>query len=114
MPLMKEGDIILVGLPQSDRSFKLRPALILKRLPKYNDYLVCGISTQINQYIKNIDIILNGHDEYFHETGLHKTSLIRLLFLAVIQNERIAGKIGKIQTELHKDLLQRLAKFLSS
>lgn len=111
---MLEGDIILVGLPQSDGSNKLRPALILKKLPKYNDYLVCGISTQINQHIKDIDIILDDQSDYFHKTGLHKTSLIRLLFLAVIQNERIAGKIGKIQPAIHKDLLHRLAKFLSS
>lgn len=48
---MKEGDIVLVDLPQSAGGSKLRPALILKQLPQYNDFLVCGISTQINQYI---------------------------------------------------------------
>ena len=42
---MKEGDIALVELIQSDGSSKLRPVLLLKILPKYNDYLVCGIST---------------------------------------------------------------------
>ena len=56
---MKEGNIVLVDLPQSGGGSKLRPALILRQLPKYNDFLVCGISTQINQYIKELDEILN-------------------------------------------------------
>ena len=114
MLIMQEGDIILVDLPQSDGSYKLRPALILKQLPKYKDFLVCGISTQINQYQKDFDIILDDENVDFRETGLRKTSVIRLLFLAVIQSERIAGKIGKTQALIHKGLLQRLARFILS
>ncbi len=95
-------------------NYKLRPALILKVLPKYNDFLVCGISTQINQYIKDFDEILDEQDIYFHETGLHKTSLIRLFFIAIVHDEKISGSIGKIPASLHKQLLERLAKFLVS
>jgi mRNA interferase MazF len=75
---MKEGNIVLVDLPQSGGGSKLRPALILRQLPKYNDFLVCGISTQINQYIKDLDEILNEDDIDFDQTGLNKTSLIRI------------------------------------
>ncbi|MEP6512567.1 MAG: hypothetical protein ABJA79_01765, partial [Parafilimonas sp.] len=59
-----------------DASYKSRPALILKQLPKYNDFLVCGISAQISQYIHDCDEIINEHDVHFHETGLLKTILI--------------------------------------
>jgi mRNA interferase MazF len=45
---MREGEIILANLVQADGSFKLRPVLLLKRLPGYNDFLVCGISTQLH------------------------------------------------------------------
>ncbi len=92
MELMQEVDIILIDFPQSDGSYKSRPALILKQLPKYNDFLVCGISAQISQYIHDFDEIINEHDAHFYETGLRTTPLIRLFFLAVAQNERIAGK----------------------
>lgn len=111
---MRAGDIVLIELPQSDGNYKLRPALILKMLPKYNDFLVCGLSTQLNQYIKDYDEIMHEGDAYFHETGLRKTLLIRLFFLAIIQNERTSGSIGKIPSALHKELLQRLAKFIVS
>jgi mRNA interferase MazF len=111
---MKEGNIVLVDLPQSGGGSKLRPALILRQLPKYNDFLVCGIFTQINQYIKDLDEILNEDDIDFHQTGLHKTSLIRIFFLAVVSSQNISGTIEKIPFQLHKDLLQRLAKFLTT
>lgn len=84
---MKEGDIVLIDLPQSGGGSKLRPALILKQLPKYNDFLVCGISTHTNRYIKDIDEILNQEGVDFKQTGLHKTSLVRILFLAVVSSQ---------------------------
>jgi hypothetical protein len=45
---MQEGSIILTNLPQADGTFKLRPVLVLRQLPN-TDFLVCGISTQLNQ-----------------------------------------------------------------
>ena len=111
---MQPGNIILINLPQSDGSYKLRPALILKLLPKYNDFLVCGISTQLHQSTQGFDEILDEHETYFPETGLRKTSLIRLAFLAIVSTEKISGSIGKIQPTMLKDLLQRLATFIVS
>ena len=107
---MQPGNIILINLPQSDGSYKLRPALILKLLPKYNDFLVCGICTQLHQSIQGFD----EKETYFPETGLRKTSLIRLAFRAVVSTEKISGSIGKIQPTMLKDLLQRLATFIVS
>ncbi len=43
---MKEGDVILTPLPQSDGRIKNRPAVILRQMPGYNDVLVCGVSSQ--------------------------------------------------------------------
>ncbi|MCZ2460614.1 MAG: type II toxin-antitoxin system PemK/MazF family toxin [Chitinophagales bacterium] len=44
---MKAGDIVLTKIPQ-DNQQKIRPVLILKVLPKYNDYLVCAVSSQLH------------------------------------------------------------------
>jgi len=111
---MQEGNIVLIDFPQSGGGSKVRPALILKRLPKYNDFLVCGISTQIGQFIKDFDEILNEEDGFFIKTGLHKTSVVRLFFLAVVSEDDISGSIGKIPTNMHRNLLERLAMFLAS
>ena len=111
---MQESNIVLIDFPQSNGGSKVRPALILKRLPKYQDFLVCGISTQIHQYIEDFDLIINEEDKYFDKTGLNKTSIIRLFFLAVVSSENISGSIGKIPHSLHKKLLERLAMFITS
>ena len=44
---MKEGDIVLALLPQSDGRGKYRPAVVLRRMPGFHDLLVCGVSAQL-------------------------------------------------------------------
>lgn len=52
---MKERDVILAPLPQVDKVIKNRPVLILRELPLFGDFLVCGISTQIT--VENRELI---------------------------------------------------------
>jgi len=93
---MREGEIALASLPQVDGSYKLRPVLLLRQLPGYNDFLVYGISTQVHQLIKDFDELLDVNDGQFSNTGLRQSSIIRLGFLAVIPSNKILGSIGKI------------------
>ena len=109
---MREGEIILANLPQSDGNFKLRPVLVLKQLPGVNDFLVCGIFTQLHQLIKDFDELIDEKSNCFIQTGLRQSSIIRLGFLAVIPGNKIPGSIGRIGITLHKKLLVRLAKYL--
>jgi len=46
---MKEGDVVLTPLPQTDGVIKNRPAVALCQMPPFGDWLVCGISTQLRQ-----------------------------------------------------------------
>ena len=109
---MIEGGITLTSLPQADGGVKLRPVLVLKQLPGFNDFLVCGISTQLHQLIVGFDELIDNDSNTFIQTGLRQSSIIRLSFLAVLPNQKIAGSIGKIEVGLHQILLQRLAKYL--
>ncbi len=109
---MTEGDILLANLPQADGNVKLRPVLLLKQLPGHNDSLVCGISTQLHQLVKDFDELLDENSHHFIQTGLRQSSIIRLGFLAVMPNHKIPGKIGKIESSIHRNLLERLAKYL--
>lgn len=101
-------------MPQSDGQYKIRPALILKALPKFTDFLVCGISSNLSQQIQGFDEIVSKNDDYFLATGLRRNSLIRLFFIGVKATHKILGTVGKIPAGLHKELLERLAKFLVS
>jgi mRNA interferase MazF len=41
---MKEGDLVIVPMPQIDGAVKDRPAIILREMPPFRDMLVCGPS----------------------------------------------------------------------
>lgn len=109
---MKESDVVLAQLRQADGTIKRRPVIILRQMPKYQDYLVSGISSQLRQEIKNFDEIISPNDSDFAASELKTASLIRLGFLSVLFSADITGKIGSISEERHRRLLQNLSKYL--
>ena len=108
---MKEGNIVLTPIPQSNQEIKNRPALILRIMPRYQVFLVCGISSQLKQYVRDFDEIILGDD--FESSGLVNISVIRLGFLTVIPSRQIIGSIGSISIIRHRRLLQNLSQYLS-
>ena len=111
---MKEGDVILTPVPQADRKRKDRPAIFLREMPPYRDLLVCGVSTQLHQYVKDFDEIISPADADFKSSGLQSKSLIRLGFLAVLPRHRVLGSIGSVSAEHHKRLLRKLSDYLTT
>lgn len=109
---MTEGDTVLMPLPQADGTIKNRPAVLLREMPPFTDLLVCGISTQLRQEVKGFDELVSPNDTDFSSSGLVRESLIRLGFLAVVPQSKVAGKIGSISTERHKRLLENLSAYL--
>ena len=105
---MREGEIVLANLPQADGQRKTRPIVLLRILPQYDDFLACGVSTQIHQEVEGFDEII----EPTSTNRLRQTSLIRLGFLATVAQEQIKGSLGAIPETLHHALLERLAKYL--
>ncbi len=109
---MKEGDVVLTPVPQANGQIKNRPALFLREMPPFNDALVCGISTRLQQQVAGFDEVIRRQDSDFSTSGLVADSLIRLGFLAVIPRNRIIGSIGSIATARHKRLLKNLGDHL--
>jgi mRNA interferase MazF len=52
---VNEGDVVLAALPQADGHLKHRPAVALRCLPGFGDWLLCGVSTQLRQEIVGFD-----------------------------------------------------------
>jgi len=111
---MNEGDIVLAPLPQADGKTKPRPALVLRKMPPFGDFLVCGISSQIRQGVYGFDEWLETTDADFAESGLLATSVIRLGFLAILPKARIIGVIGHVSVGRRDRLLKRLSDYLVS
>jgi mRNA interferase MazF len=109
---MREGEIILTPLPQADGKVKTRPALALREMPRYGDFLVCGISTQVHLLVPDFDELITSRDEDFAGSGLLADSLVRLGFLAVLPRKHLMGSIGAISPQRHRSLLKRLGEYL--
>lgn len=109
---MKEDDVVLTPVPQANGQIKNRPALFLREMPPFQDALVCGISTQLQQEVVGFDEIIQQQDRDFSASGLVADSLIRLGFLAVIPRNKIIGGIGSIDPTRHQRLLTNLSAYL--
>jgi|SRR5687767_1098112 len=113
---MKEaGQVVVFRFPQADLGEgKLRPALLLGRLPgSYDDWLICMISSQTRQYVQGFDEIVQEDDNDFGESGLKVTSVIRVGRLAVVSGEILIGAIGQVSSERLDRVKKHLADWLS-
>ena len=72
--------------------------VLLRRLPPFGDFLVCGISTQLHQRVAGFDEEIVAGDPEFAASGLKAASLIRLGFLAVLPDSALLGRIGSLSS----------------
>lgn len=96
-----EGQIVLFRFPQTDQAAgKLRPALVLRRLPgQYNDWLICMVSSQIEQGIAGFDETITRGDADFESSGLKMPSILRISRLAVVNEEILLGQLGQVEEQ---------------
>lgn len=109
---MKEGDIGVIDMRQPDGSVKTRPVLLLKKVKPFNDWIVCAISTQLQQEVNGFDMIIDSADGSFASTGLKQSSIIRLGMISTVSKTVIPGIIGSIQPNDLITLQKRLAALL--
>ncbi len=94
---MKEGDVLITVLAQSDGTVKNRPVLCIRQMPLFNDFLVCGLSTQLRHEVPQFDEVITPSDVDFRTSGLKSASLIRLSYLAVLPATEFKGRIGSFR-----------------
>jgi mRNA interferase MazF len=109
---VEEGEIIRVPLPESDGKTRSRPALIIKKVPPYNDFLVCAISGKVHNEVPGLDIVIDSNHHDFSLSGLKYPSLIRVSFLYTFSAQHIEGVIGKISKETLGLAKENIKKFL--
>ncbi len=110
---MKPGDVVLAEFPQRN-DFKVRPALILKVAPPYDDFVLCGITTQLQNIVAGVDDLIQSTDADFRKSGLKETSLVRVAFLVTLMPEEVIGKLGEIAPERSARIQTNLARFFES
>ena len=104
----------LTPLPQADGRAKPRPAILLRRMPPFGDWLICGVSTQLHQAVAGFDDIIEPAHPDFLPSGLKSASVIRLGFLTVLPADHFLGVLDAISPERHGRLRRRLAAYLAT
>lgn len=103
---MEKGDIVLIPFPFTDLSGnKNRPALVLA--DGELDVILAFISTQL-KWKEDLDIILKPSKN----SGLKKECLLRLSKLATIDKDLVLGRLGRIESEILKQVNKNLTKLL--
>ncbi|MDP1633728.1 MAG: type II toxin-antitoxin system PemK/MazF family toxin [Gallionellaceae bacterium] len=113
--MKRAGQIVLTPFPFTDLTgAKLRPVLMLRQASRFDDWLVCMVSSQVQQTEANLDEILTPADPDFANSGLKVPSVLRLSRLAVLDGSLLLGSIGAISDDRLKNVRQRLAKWVAS
>jgi len=112
--MKQAGQLVLFRFPHTDlEEGKLRPALLLGRLPsEYDDWLICMISSQTRNYISGFEEIIKEEDADFAGSGLKVSSVIRMGRLAVVESEILLGAIGQVAPERLQRIKSRLAEWI--
>ena len=113
--MKQAGQIVIFRFPQTDlQEGKLRPALLLGKLPgEHDDWLICMLSSQSRQYVAEFDELVQESDSDFGESGLKVASVIRIGRLAVVSGEILLGAVGQVSSERLGRIKKHLSDWLS-
>ncbi len=112
--MKQPGQIVVTTFPYTDLSTtKLRPVLLLRQTSeRFDDWLVCMVSSQLHQTDAQVDEVLMPADADFVASGLKAPSLLRLTRLAVLDGALMVGSIGAIANDRLVAIRQRLAHWI--
>jgi mRNA interferase MazF len=113
--MKRAGQIVLTPFPHTDLSgAKLRPVLLLRQAStRFDDWLVCMVSSQVQQAEAGFDEIITSNDADFSASGLKASSVLRLSRLTVLDGALLIGSIGAIEDERLLQVRQRLADWIA-
>ena len=109
--VLKNGDIVVVPFPYSDRlSEKRRPALVISATA-FNQrhglvWVAMITSAENNSWTDDIDLPLA-------KTGLNTASVVRIAKITTIESNRIVRKIGNVEKATSAKISAAIGKLLA-
>lgn len=85
---------------------------MLRQASRFDDWLVCMVSSKIDQAEVVFDEVLAPADADFAASGLKTSSVLRLSRLAVLDASLLVGSIGSIGDERLARVRQRLVQWI--
>ena len=113
--MKQAGQIVVTPFPHTDLSgTKLRPVLLLRKAStRFDDWLVCMVSSQLQQAELGLDEFITPNDADFVASGLKAASVLRISRLAILDGTSLIGCIGLIDEKRLTTLRQRLADWIT-
>lgn len=109
---MEAGSVVRIALLQSNGELKSRPALLLKNVEPFNDWLLCSISSKLHNAVKGLDLILDEEHEDYKQSGLKYPGVVRVAHVFTMSEETIEGTIGKLIKPTLKRLKNNLGEYI--
>ncbi|KXB05561.1 hypothetical protein AKJ50_00540 [candidate division MSBL1 archaeon SCGC-AAA382A13] len=110
--MLVKGKIVLIPFPFTDlTTSKLRPTLIL--LERRKDVVGVFISSRVPEEPSQTEVVVEEDHPEFRQTGLKKSSVIRLDKVATISKDLLVGEIGEVGPSLKKTINERLRELYS-
>ena len=107
---MKRGTLILTPFPCTDLSGqKTRPALVVSRSDRSgSDVLLAFITSNSGGTLLPSDLLIETSHADFLQTGLKRSSVIRLDKIVTVETSIILGELGELSTTLLQDVDAKL------
>ncbi len=102
---MKRGTIVLTRFPFTDlSSIKRRPALVVSAIESYEgDVIVAFITSNTSNQDEKTDLSFNEGSKGFMDSGLKKSSSIRLAKLSTLNTSIFTGELGFLNIDIMKN-----------
>lgn len=109
---MGPGSVVLTSVLQSDGKIKSRPAVVLKEIAPFGDWLICPVSSQLRQFLPGVDLLIDELHPDYSNMRLVMPSIIRVCKLQATPAFMIKAEIGKISTATYDLLIKQLKDWL--
>jgi mRNA interferase MazF len=77
MAMKRAGQIVLTPFTYTDLpETRLCPVLMLRQASRFDDWLVCMVSSQVHQAEANLDEIISSTEPDFVTSGLNDVALV--------------------------------------
>jgi mRNA-degrading endonuclease toxin of MazEF toxin-antitoxin module len=102
MEKFKKGDIVLLPYPfivSGEIKQKLRPGLIISESRikrRFSDVIILPISSRVEMPLFETEILIDENAEYFRQTGLKTSSIIKCEIMMTFPEDFIYKKIGTL------------------
>jgi hypothetical protein len=106
--------LVRVALPQADNVRKPRPAILIKSFAPFGDWLVIGISSNVELAVPDLDVVIDAGHASFRSTGLNYAGVARLGFAHIIPKKHIEGVIGRVDAATLRLIKRRFTDHILS